>query len=103
MSSRRYADRLIQTLMDYVGDLDAQPREIVLEETAFLHTAFECRIVDYSAKPRRVIEPFMYGQWELANAEDQTPDVKFREVRVGDSFIIQGPAGPCTVRCWKKR
>lgn len=93
----RYAARLLQTLMDYVGDLDIQPQEIVLPEQAYLLTALGFQIFDKSAPPRYVIEPLASTNFD----DPQAPNAPIYKVFVGDSFVAQGPAGPCVVRCKK--
>lgn len=93
----RYADRLLQTLMNYVGDLGIQPQEITLPEQAYLLTALGFRIFDKSAPPRYVIEPLTFTNFD----DPKAPNAPIHKVFVGDSFEAQGPAGPCTVRCRK--
>jgi hypothetical protein len=93
---KRYYDRLMQTLMDWTGDLGEHPLEIGLPERQYLNTAFECRIDDPRAPLRHVIDPLETPPW--GEQIDTEPNVEIRRVRCNDSFKIIGPCGPVTVR-----
>jgi hypothetical protein len=97
-------EMLIDQLMMWARETGRTPTDISLPRHAFLNIAADAqggRIYEkeFDGLPIRIaVRPEFRGFADPFSAHLNINKDLTREVRVGDSFVIQGPCGPITVR-----
>ena len=91
------------SLMRMCADLGEHPSEMSLPTRVFLNVAadlWDRRAFVESADlsvPIRFAHDYL-AMFAFASPQPETPMTKARMVRVGDSFVLNGPRGPVVIR-----
>lgn len=101
MAETRYAEAIIKQLMDSMAALGEHATEITLPTRVFLNVAadLQSRFMEIDHRlPVRMAHDYL-AAFSFARMDQQSIGKSAsRQVHVGDSFVIQGPRGPVTIR-----